>query len=193
MLLEDIFAEEMQMRDQLLLFALACSLSIPALAQPTIGTEGKWEGMCVRGGKSASTNVIIDQNGARMNDVGANGFSKNGLTVKFTVPGRYQKRFEGQFSSDTSMLTGSLTVEGRVASCNLSRKINAPDRICIRNPDPPEIWWKLDPGNPSSPVRLLGGQEDRGTGALGGKLCWGKTETEANSCRRSLPQSSYGC
>lgn len=167
----------------------ASAQSVP----PTAGTEGKWEGACVRGSQRVAASIFIDQAGARMNGKGVAAFRKSGLTVSFTVPGKFEKAFQGRYSADTSGLTGTLTAEGKVANCSLARRVSDPARVCIRNPDPQELWWKLVPGNPSSAVRLGGGSEDRGSGVAGGKLCWGRTGAEAEACTRSLPQSSYSC
>lgn len=165
----------------------------PAFATPTNGTEGVWVGSYGRGPSTANATISIDQQGARLNGKGVRSFSKKGLSLAFVAQGEFAKTFQGTWSQDTNSLSGSLSVAGKTpAQCSLTRRVVSTGRVCIRNPDASDIWW-LHPGNPAGPVIVRGGREDHGTGASGGKLCWGTSEAQARSCTRSLPQSGFGC
>jgi len=183
------------MRRYLYLVGATFACGVAAWAEPTISPEGTWEGTCTRDNRTVNANVSIDRGGARMNGVGATAFSLNGPDVGFTVPGRHDTRFNGRFSSGTWNLKGSLTTQGKAADCAMNRKVDNSGRICVRNPEQYEIWWKLSPGNPSRPVRLAGGRQANGsTVSVGeGRLCWGRTAADANSCTRSTPQRAFSC
>lgn len=173
--------------------ALALALvASPATAQPVVSTEGKWEGSCKRGSETAGASVLTDQQGARMNGVGVEKLIKGPFSIDFEIPGKFLKQFSGTFSRDTSELTGTLTAGKLVANCSMARKVETPNRVCIRNVDAEVIYWRLEPGSGST-MRLQKGQSDSAAGSRGGKVCWDTGDFNGSACPRSLPQSSYAC
>src|SRR4051812_34320402 len=125
------------MRTGLLILGACIGLATASAGhtQPVKALQGKWEGTCTLGGRSAVANVFVDQQGARMDDVPATHFTKGAFTVAFDIQGRFLKKFSGKFSPDTSVLSGDLTVGAKVAKCVMNRKITEPNRVCIRNLD----------------------------------------------------------
>ncbi len=158
-------------------------------AQPVIALEGLWEGKCQRGGLVLNANLIMDQQGGRLNGKTISALKKERFSVRFQEG---KKTFIGTFSNDTAILTAKLLADGKEATCNLTRKIVASDRLCIRNIDQSQIFFRLDPGTAST-IRLLLNAETQITGSRTGTLCWDITDFPKDKCPRSLPQSSYAC
>lgn len=173
-----------------IVLSLILAVGIPAhtFAQPVISLEGYWEGQCTRGSKSINANLLMDQLAGQLNGKNISGLTKGKFSIQFSEG---KKTFTGTFSNDTANLTGTLTVDGKGAPCSLTRRINKSDRLCVRNLDATEIYFRLDPG-PASTVRLMPRQEVTvSTGDRTGKLCW--NPKDFTGCPRSLPQVTYGC
>lgn len=172
----------------LLSFISVAGIPSHILAQPVISLEGYWEGQCTRGRKVVNANLLMDQLAGQLNGKNINGLTKGKFSVQFAEG---KKTFAGTFSNDTASLTGTLTADGKAAACSLTRRINKSDRLCVRNLDTTEIYFRLDPG-PASTVRLMPRQEVTiSTGDRTGKLCW--DPKDFTGCPRSLPQVTYGC
>jgi hypothetical protein len=158
-------------------------------AQPVIALEGQWEGKCQRGSVVLNAVLIMDQHGGRLNGKTITGLNKGPFSVQFKEG---KKTFSGTFSNNTTNLNGKLIADGKEAGCNLTRKVATSNRLCIRNIDQPQIFFRLEPGSPST-IRLLKGAETQiaGNTSSGNLLCW--DVKDFTGCPRSLPQSTYAC
>lgn len=176
------------MREIGLLGFLVVLTATHAVAQPVIGLEGAWDGKCTLGSKTLNASLLMDQLGGHLNGKPVTGLKKGTYTVQFKEG---KKTFSGTFSNDTSSLTAKLTADGKEANCSMSRRVKTSDRLCIRNLNSTEIYFRLEPGSPST-IRVSPGQDlSVSTGDRNGKLCW--DALDFTGCPRSLPQSTYAC
>jgi hypothetical protein len=158
-------------------------------AQPVIALEGLWEGKCQRGHVVLNANLVMDQQGGRLNGKMISNLTKANFSVQFKEG---DKTFNSAFSNNTAVLTAKLLQGGKEATCTLTRKVSSSDRLCIRNIEQTQIFFRLDPGT-SNTIRLLPAAETQITGNHTGTLCWDTTDFGTGPCTRSLPQSTYSC